>query len=144
MPTSIITPRRPPPPSTGKRKTATAPKKKKKKSTRLTVQEVSQRYPAAFRVSARCKADDTSASARVRKTPAGDPQRCLGLVRLGRDGKHLYIATQKWKKNPKIKYSTSPTGAGYHLAFSWKKLYNARTKKPFDVKNAPSGMSFLS
>lgn len=118
-------------------------KKKKKTSSKLTVQQVYKRYPAAFKASPRCKADDTSTSARVRKTPAGDPERCLGLVRLGRDAKHLYLATKKWKKNPKIKYSTSPTGTGYHVAFSWKKLLNSRTKKAFNVKNAPSGMTFL-
>ena len=125
-----------------RRKTAKTPGKKKKK--KYTVQDVYARFSRAFGPNPRCVVDDTSTAHRLRKTPKGDPERCLGSVRLGQDGMHLYIAEKTWKKNPKIKYSTTPTGTGYHLAFKWTKLYDKRTKKPFKLSDAPKGMTFLS
>lgn len=67
------------------------------------------------------------------KTPAEDAKGCLGLIRLGLDNTHLYIATMQRKKDPKIKGSTAITGVGYHPVFKWSKLYDSQTKKPYKV-----------
>lgn len=76
----------------------------------------------------------------MRKTPRGDPEKCVGSVRVGQNGTHLYLAQKYVKKNPRIKYSTAPTGRGAHLAWKWTTVYDARTKKAFKV---PSGARFL-
>lgn len=127
----------PKPPSV--RKTPTKMKKPRKK--KVFVQELFAKLRRAFGPNPRCKVDDASTAARLRKTPRGDPERCMGSVRLGQDGSHLYYAQKVWKKNPKIKYSTTPTGQGYHLAFKWTKLYNTRTKKPFKVSDSSKWLS---
>jgi hypothetical protein len=117
------------------------PKKKspKKKKVHPTVQSVYAKFRRAFGPNPRCVPDEATTSVRLRKTPRGDAEKCLGSVRLGQNGTHLYMAQRTMKKNPRIKFSTTPTGRGYHLAFKWTKLYDDRTKKAFKVLSASSG-----
>lgn len=105
----------------------------------LTVQMIPRKW---FAYKARCK--PSGSSTRKRTTPSGDARLCVGAVRVGTDGTHLYLARRFKKRNPHIKYSSVPTGRGWHMAFKWEKLYDARTKKPFLVKNLPKNFPVLS
>ena len=94
-----------------------------------------------------CRLPSSNASStakRTRHTPRGDASKCIGSVRLGQDGKSLYIATPKRKRD--AHYKGSPTsGRGTHIVALWKKIYNARTGKPFKVDElAPSLLASLS
>jgi hypothetical protein len=111
---------------------AASPGKKKKKNKRPTLQQIEAKYPKARGPNKRCIAKSKSRSDK-KQTPNGDPELCFGSVRLGNNPKYIYFATRYLKKNPKIKYSTVPTGQGYHMAFKWQKVYDARTKKPYVV-----------
>lgn len=121
-------------PAVPKKKTSTTTKTKTKKK-----HVIFQALPSrAFRPSPRCAASaGTSTAKRLRKTPRTDAKKCLGSVRIGQDGKYVYIATVKPTRNPK--YATSRTrSGGSHLTARWEKLYDARTKKPIKVDDLPS------
>lgn len=121
-------------------------KRKQKRKPKMTIQDVYARYGRnAFGPSATCVVKGTaSVSKRLKKTPSENAKHCVHKVRLGQDGSHLYFAQKTWKKNPKIPYSTTPTGQGMHLAFKWMKLYNKRTQKPYNVSKAPDKYKYLS
>jgi len=112
----------------------------KKKKPHVVIQRIPKRL---FGPNPRCVSNG-SASSRLKKTPHEDPEKCLGSVRLGGDGKYLYIARRLKKKNPHIKYSSVPTGIGYHIGFKWEKIYDARTGKAFKASDLPKMLAVLS
>ena len=112
----------------------------KAKKPRITIQMIPRRM---FAVNPRCK-PTASGSKKTGKTPLEKPKDCVGSVRLGQDGKHLYIARRVKKHNPTIKYSSVPTGRGFHIGFKWQLVYDARTGKAFRVSDLPPGFPALS
>lgn len=120
-----------------KRTSKSAPKRtssSRKKKQHITLQSLS---PRAFRSTPLCsRSIGTTTAKKLRKTPRTDAKKCLGTVRLGQDGKYLYIAIAHRQRNPKYSSSTTPTG-GTHVTARWEKVYNGRTGKPLKVSDLP-------
>lgn len=110
------------------------PVKKSPKKKHLTIQALPK---SAFFPSVRCtRSVGTSTSKRLRKTPRTEAKKCIGSVRVGQDGKYVYIATARRQHNPR--YKTSSTRAvGSHITAKWQKIYDARTGKPLKVSDLP-------
>lgn len=116
------------------------PTKPRRKSAKRHV-EFQALGPLAFRTTAACtRSAGTTAAKRLRKTPRTDAKKCLGTVRIGQDGKYLYIAVVKRQKNPKFQTSRA-SGIGSHLTAKWEKVYNKRTGKPIKVSDLPVGFA---
>lgn len=115
---------------------------KKAKKKHVSIQALPR---TAFRSSPRClRSTGTSTSKRLRKTPRTDAKKCLGTVRVGQDGKYLYIALPHRQKNPRYKTSKTPA-LGTHLTARWEKVYDKRTGKPLKVSDLPAAtFSLLS
>jgi hypothetical protein len=82
--------------------------------------------PKAFYPKRRClysQFHDETTTERIRKTPRAKASQCVGSIRLGQDGKTLYISVLKLVKNPHYKRSTG-TGFGMHWTAHWRKVYD--------------------
>ena len=109
-------------------------KVKKPKKKHITIQALPK---SAFRTTPRCvRSIGTSTSKRLRKTPRTDAKKCLGTVRVGQDGKYIYISLPHRQRNPHYKTSRTPS-IGSHLTARWEKVYNKRTGKPLKVSDLP-------
>lgn len=101
--------------------------------------------PAAFRTTRVCAqsiAAHSSTSKKLAKSPRAQAKRCLGSVRVGQDGTHLYIARPSRQRNPHYRGSTT-RATGSHVTARWEKVYNGRTKKPVKVKDLPRGFPLV-
>jgi len=108
--------------------------KKSKRDTKIYIQNLT---PAHFRIPAVClTVDDSSGSRQSRwtKTPREKASRCVGRVRIGKNGKNLYQSVRTRVKNPHYKGTGDVTGSGYHLQARWRLVYDKRTGKAFDAK----------
>ena len=115
-------------------------KPKKPTKRRITLQMLPK---TAFRTTPACaKSVGTSTAKRLRKTPRTDAKKCLGTVRMGQDGKYLYIAVPHRQRNPRYKTSRT-SGVGSHITARWEKLYNQRTGKPIKVDDLPPSALML-
>jgi hypothetical protein len=113
--------------------------KTKKKKQHITLQDLLRGGPnsPAFHSTPECTLSASNAAStakRVKKTPRENAKKCIGKVRIGQDGKFVYIAMVKRQKNPKYKTSSTPS-TGTHIVAKWEKLYDSRTNKPLEVSN---------
>lgn len=107
---------------------------KKAKKQHISIQALPKR---AFQASPRClRSVGTTTAKRLRKTPRTDAKKCLGTVRVGQDGKYVYIAIAKRQRNPRYKSSRTPS-LGTHITAKWEKVYDKRTGKPLKVADLP-------
>ena len=71
----------------------------------------------------------TTYRSRSAKTPRYEARHCTGMVRLGRDGKTLYVSARIRKRLP---YSER-----YRISNVWKVVYDRKTEKKYDVFRFP-------
>lgn len=121
----------------------TVKKHKKKPSSKVYLQKLSRwmfstQRPSCGAVARKSNNSGSSTSKRLRKTPRTAAASCLGLVRVGQDGKTLYIARPHTQRNPRYKGSSTSTGRGYHIIYRWDKVYDQKTGKLVKVKDLPS------
>ena len=86
--------------------------KKSKKSMKIYIQNLK---PSHFRIPAVClTVDDSTGSRQSRssKTPREKASRCIGRVRIGKNGKNLYQSVRTRVKNPHYKGTGDVTGSG--------------------------------
>lgn len=136
-------------PSTVKRKSRKVKKVSTKKhlpmhkgGNRVYYQDLKRFAPSVFRrPSVQCLSHFTTSMSVVAKTPREKAFYCRGMVRLGRDGKTLYYARIKMKRNPR-RYSYGMRG--FHTEFKWNPIFDRTTGKHFDAKKlSPWQRAFL-
>lgn len=119
-------------------KTPKTPKTHKAKKKHISIQMLP---PRAFHPSPVCmRSVGTTTTKRLRKTPRTDAKKCLGSVRVGQDGKYVYIAVVTRQKNPRFSTSRGVSGVGSHITARWEKVYDQRTGKPLKVADLPPSL----
>lgn len=103
------------------------PKRKTSRDSKLYIQDImrSEDFTPSVRASCKRSAFSSRGSSFSAETPKEKAVPCAHGLRLGRTGKYVYASVPQFKRSVH-----RPRG---YKSFVWKKVYDRKTKKPFDV-----------